>query len=184
MQEEFKKRVSNVVFMGMGEPLLNLQSVVASYHLLNQELGIGGRFITVSTVGAPNAIPRLARANLKSTLAVSIHAPNQVRWGASDMPLIRAECPPCCWRGGCWGVFESPSGACCQSSHSAHAWAPKRPSVTMQALRESIIPSAKAYPIHALMEVCVCVFMPVCAVHVCSCPHVRMSECDSERVSV
>jgi hypothetical protein len=37
-----------------GEPLLNLPSVVKAYHLLNQQIGIGGRFITVSTVGEAN----------------------------------------------------------------------------------------------------------------------------------
>ncbi|PNW88753.1 hypothetical protein CHLRE_01g043000v5 [Chlamydomonas reinhardtii] len=103
VQELYGRRVSNVVFMGMGEPLLNLPSVTRAYHGLNKQIGIGGAFITISTVGVPNAIRRLAGADLKATLAVSLHAPNQ-------------------------------------------------------ALRESIIPSAKAYPIEALLEDCAAYF--------------------------
>lgn len=63
--------------MGMGEPLLNIQAVVAAAAAMREQLGISGRAITVSTVGLPNAIPRLAEHQLTATLAVSIHAPNQ-----------------------------------------------------------------------------------------------------------
>ncbi|KAL0020893.1 hypothetical protein WJX77_007989 [Trebouxia sp. C0004] len=77
VQEEFGTRVSNIVFMGMGEPLLNLPSVMRAHTMLNENLGVGQRHITISTVGVPNAIMKLASHNLQSTLAISIHAPNQ-----------------------------------------------------------------------------------------------------------
>ncbi|KAG2448464.1 hypothetical protein HYH02_006356 [Chlamydomonas schloesseri] len=103
VQELYGRRVTNVVFMGMGEPLLNLPSVTRAYHGLNKQIGIGGAYITISTVGVPNSIRRLAEADTKATLAVSLHAPSQ-------------------------------------------------------ALREAIIPSAKAYPIEALLEDCAAYF--------------------------
>ena len=46
-------RLRAAVFMGMGEPLLNLPSVVKAYHTLNKQLGIGAAYITISTVGEP-----------------------------------------------------------------------------------------------------------------------------------
>ena len=63
--------------MGMGEPLLNLPSTLRAHAMLNESLGIGARHITISTVGVPNAIMKLASHKLQSTLAISIHAPNQ-----------------------------------------------------------------------------------------------------------
>lgn len=77
VQTDFQQRVSNVVFMGMGEPLLNADSVVAAVRCLNQDVGIGQRQITVSTVGIPGHIRRLAQHRLQVTLAVSLHASNQ-----------------------------------------------------------------------------------------------------------
>ena len=139
------QRVSNVVFMGMGEPLLNLPSVLRAHEVLNKDLGIGGwkgtrvtratsctaggllvaaafgarrvgaappaaagpppsmphlhawapslaaagaRHITISTVGVPNAILRMGRLALQSTLAVSIHAPTQVRCGSVECACL------------------------------------------------------------------------------------------------
>lgn len=64
--------------MGMGEPLLNLPAVIPAVRYLQDTLGISGRNITISTVGVPNALRKLAEAQLTATLAVSIHAPNQV----------------------------------------------------------------------------------------------------------
>ncbi len=73
-------RVSNVVFMGMGEPLANYRSVVASVRRITdpvpQGLGISRRSVTVSTVGLVPAMARLAAENLGVTLAVSLHAPD------------------------------------------------------------------------------------------------------------
>jgi 23S rRNA (adenine2503-C2)-methyltransferase len=77
VQEDFQQRVSNVVFMGMGEPLLNVDAVLGAVRCLNQDIGIGQRLLTVSTVGIPGAIRRLAEFNLQITLAVSLHASNQ-----------------------------------------------------------------------------------------------------------
>jgi 23S rRNA (adenine2503-C2)-methyltransferase len=99
VQEEFGQRVSNVVFMGMGEPLLNLENVLGAVRSINQDIGIGQRLITISTVGIPGHIHRLARFELQVTLAVSLHASNQ-------------------------------------------------------AVRETLIPSARKYPIEALLEEC------------------------------
>jgi 23S rRNA (adenine2503-C2)-methyltransferase len=77
VQEDFQQRVSNVVFMGMGEPLLNLENVVAAVRALNEDIGIGQRSLTISTVGIPGRIAQLADYDLQVTLAVSLHASNQ-----------------------------------------------------------------------------------------------------------
>jgi 23S rRNA (adenine2503-C2)-methyltransferase len=77
VQEDFQRRVSHVVFMGMGEPLLNLPSAIAAIQSINRDLGIGQRSLTLSTVGLPQKIRELARYHLQVTLAVSLHAPNQ-----------------------------------------------------------------------------------------------------------
>lgn len=77
VQEDFQRRVSNIVFMGMGEPLLNTDAVVGAVRSLNQDVGIGQRMITVSTVGIPGHIRRLAEQQMQITLAVSLHASNQ-----------------------------------------------------------------------------------------------------------
>ncbi|CAG7874153.1 unnamed protein product [Brassica rapa] len=99
IEDVFKHRVTNVVFMGMGEPMLNLKSVLDAHRCLNKDIEIGQRMITISTVGVPNTIKKLAAHKLQSTLAVSLHAPNQ-------------------------------------------------------SLREKIVPSAKAYPLEAIMSDC------------------------------
>lgn len=77
VQEDFEQRVSNVVFMGMGEPLLNTENVLGAIKSLNQDVGIGQRSLTVSTVGIRDRIRQLAQNHLQITLAVSLHAPNQ-----------------------------------------------------------------------------------------------------------
>ncbi|MEH2350121.1 MAG: 23S rRNA (adenine(2503)-C(2))-methyltransferase RlmN [Nostoc sp.] len=99
VQEDFQQRVSNVVFMGLGEPLLNTENVLASLKSLNQDIGIGQRSLTVSTVGIRDRIREFAQNNLQITMAVSLHAPNQ-------------------------------------------------------ALREKLIPSARAYPLEDLLAEC------------------------------
>ena len=65
------------VFMGMGEPLLNLRNVLPALEFLIGNMGIGARHITVSSVGVPNSIMMLAARRLQATLAISLHAPNQ-----------------------------------------------------------------------------------------------------------
>ncbi|CAN1798202.1 Probable dual-specificity RNA methyltransferase RlmN [Linum perenne] len=97
IEEIFKHRVTNVVFMGMGEPMLNLKAVLGAHRCLNKDVEIGQRMITISTVGVPNTIKKLSTHKLQSTLAFSIHAPNQK-------------------------------------------------------LRETIVPSAKSYPLDAIMK--------------------------------
>ncbi|MCC5899477.1 MAG: 23S rRNA (adenine(2503)-C(2))-methyltransferase RlmN [Phormidium sp. BM_Day4_Bin.17] len=99
VQGEFGDRVSNIVFMGMGEPLLNVDNVLGALRCLNQDVGIGARSMTISTVGIPGQIRRLADHHLQSTLAVSLHSSNQ-------------------------------------------------------ALREQLIPSARQYPLEALLAEC------------------------------
>jgi 23S rRNA (adenine2503-C2)-methyltransferase len=73
-------RVSNVVFMGMGEPLANYKTVVAALHRLidpaPEGLGMSARGITVSTVGLVPRIRQLAEEGMPVTLAVSLHAPD------------------------------------------------------------------------------------------------------------
>lgn len=67
---------THIVFMGMGEPLLNLQNVLSTIHLMHDEMGIAMRHITVSTVGILAGIEKLAQEKLQLTLAVSLHAPD------------------------------------------------------------------------------------------------------------
>jgi 23S rRNA (adenine2503-C2)-methyltransferase len=73
-------RVSNIVFMGMGEPLANYNSVLAAVRRISDPapdgLGISQRSITVSTVGLVPAIARLTAEGLTARLAVSLHAPD------------------------------------------------------------------------------------------------------------
>ena len=99
LEDLFDRRATNVVFMGMGEPLLNLREVLRAHRCLNRDVGIGGRYFTISTVGVPNTLSKLAAHRLQATLAVSLHAPNQI-------------------------------------------------------LREKLVPSAKAYPLEALLKDC------------------------------
>lgn len=71
-------QITNVVFMGMGEPMANYSAVTRAIRILNAPwgLGIGARRITVSTVGLPAAIKRFATFDIPVTLALSLHAPN------------------------------------------------------------------------------------------------------------
>ncbi|MGH3611943.1 MAG: 23S rRNA (adenine(2503)-C(2))-methyltransferase RlmN [Pseudonocardia sp.] len=73
-------RLSNVVFMGMGEPLANYQRVVAAVRRITEPapdgLGISARGVTVSTVGLVPAMDKLAAEGLAVTLAVSLHTPD------------------------------------------------------------------------------------------------------------
>ena len=105
IREAIGRRPTHIVFMGMGEPMLNLHTVLNSIRCINDDLGIGQRRITISTVGVPNTLSALSSSALEIlgraqfTLAISLHAPNQE-------------------------------------------------------LRESLIPSAKLYPIDRLLEDC------------------------------
>ncbi|MCH9713937.1 MAG: 23S rRNA (adenine(2503)-C(2))-methyltransferase RlmN [Cyanobacteria bacterium] len=83
VREVMGQRPSHVVFMGMGEPLLNIDAVLAAIDCLCTDLGMAQRQITVSTVGVPKTLPTLAERALERlgrtqfTLAVSLHAPDQ-----------------------------------------------------------------------------------------------------------
>lgn len=68
-------RISHVVFMGMGEPLLNLDNVVGAIEILHEEVGLSYRHITVSTVGLASKILELADHGLPIHLALSLHSP-------------------------------------------------------------------------------------------------------------
>lgn len=92
-------RLSNVVFMGMGEPLANYRAVVDAVRRLvapaPDGLGLSARGITVSTVGLVPAIDKLAAEGLPVTLALSLHAPDDE---------LRSELVPITTR---WGVDEA-----------------------------------------------------------------------------
>jgi len=68
--------LTNVVFMGMGEPLANFDATRAAVECIHHDFGISARRITVSTVGVVPGMRRLADAGLPVTLAVSLHAPD------------------------------------------------------------------------------------------------------------
>jgi 23S rRNA (adenine2503-C2)-methyltransferase len=70
------RRLGNVVFMGMGEPLANLDRVWPAVERLHGDLGLSARHLTVSTVGLVPGIRRLAAEDLPVNLAVSLHAAN------------------------------------------------------------------------------------------------------------
>jgi len=71
-----ERRVSNIVFMGMGEPMANEPTVWASVERMHGDLGISARHITISTVGIVPGIRTLATRPLPVNLAVSLHAAN------------------------------------------------------------------------------------------------------------
>ncbi len=75
IQRDTGLKVSNVVFMGQGEPLLNLDNVLGAIEILNKNFQIGIRRITVSTCGIIPQIKKLAAMDFQPTLAISLHAP-------------------------------------------------------------------------------------------------------------
>jgi len=74
------QRISNVVYMGMGEPLLNYDAVLKSVRILNHPAGknIGIRHLTISTCGIVSAIRKLADEDMRPRLAISLNAPTDV----------------------------------------------------------------------------------------------------------
>ena len=68
--------ITNIVFMGMGEPLMNRRAVLPTLRILNAGYGVGARPITVSTVGVVPGIREMAAMPEQYRLAVSLHAPN------------------------------------------------------------------------------------------------------------
>ncbi|MBC5804182.1 MAG: 23S rRNA (adenine(2503)-C(2))-methyltransferase RlmN [Candidatus Eremiobacteraeota bacterium] len=84
------KKITNIVFMGQGEPFANYESVMDAVALLNDPhgFGLGHRHITISTVGLVPQIERFAQAALQVNLAVSLHAPTDAQ-RAALMPVNR-----------------------------------------------------------------------------------------------
>ena len=76
MREAAPRRVSNIVFMGMGEPLANYDRVWGAVVRLHGDMGLSARHLTLSTVGIVPGIRRLAAETLPVNLAVSLHAAN------------------------------------------------------------------------------------------------------------
>lgn len=74
IQRDTGLKVTNIVFMGQGEPLLNLDNVLAALKIFNEDFQIGARRITISTSGIIPQINKLAEIELQSTLAISLHA--------------------------------------------------------------------------------------------------------------
>lgn len=84
------KKITNVVFMGMGEPFLNYDNVLEAIRILNDKdkFNLGTRRISVSTAGLPQQIRRFSDENFEVNLAISLHAPNdKLRSGL--MPINR-----------------------------------------------------------------------------------------------
>jgi len=83
IENEMNRKVTNVVFMGMGEPLLNINELLFSIRSINEDFQISQRRITVSTVAVPKMINKLSAKSFQLlgkcqfTLAISLHASNQ-----------------------------------------------------------------------------------------------------------
>ena len=75
IQRDTGLKVTNIVFMGQGEPLLNLDNVLKAMEIFNNDFQIGARRITISTSGIIPGIEKLAELDMQSTLAISLHAP-------------------------------------------------------------------------------------------------------------
>ncbi len=97
MLKKDKSVVTNIVFMGMGEPLLNLKAVEAAIRIFTDKnkMGMSERRITISTSGITDKLQELIKHGYKGRLALSLHAPNQVLREqimpiAKQYPLSRA----------------------------------------------------------------------------------------------
>ena len=83
IENEMNRKVTNIVFMGMGEPLLNIDELLLSIRSINEDFQISQRRITVSTVAVPKMINKLYEKSFQIfskcqfTLAISLHASNQ-----------------------------------------------------------------------------------------------------------
>ncbi len=83
IENEMNRKVTNIVFMGMGEPLLNIDELLLSIRSINQDFQLSQRKITISTVAIPKMIRKLSAKSFQMlekcqfTLAISLHASNQ-----------------------------------------------------------------------------------------------------------
>lgn len=93
IQKDVGKRISNVVLMGIGEPLDNYDNVIKFLRILNDEngLNIGFRHISLSTCGIVPKILKLAKQNIPLTLSISLHAPND-ELRSQLMPINKKYC--------------------------------------------------------------------------------------------
>ena len=91
VEQDQNIRISNVVFMGIGEPLDNYDNVVKAIRIINDQKGlsIGARHISISTSGLVPNIYRLAKENIQCTLSISLHATNNKK-RSSMMPVNNA----------------------------------------------------------------------------------------------
>lgn len=78
IQADTGLKVTNIVYMGQGEPLLNFDNLIRSINIFREQFQVGARRITVSTCGLIPQINKLADLDFQSTLAISLHAPNQM----------------------------------------------------------------------------------------------------------
>lgn len=85
-QEHYDHPLTNIVYMGMGEPLLNYSNVLKSVALIKEGLGMSPKRITVSTVGIAKMIKKLADDDVKFNLALSLHAADDEK-RSSIMPI-------------------------------------------------------------------------------------------------
>jgi len=88
VEQDEKIRISNIVFMGIGEPLDNYDNVVNAIRIINNQKGlsIGARHISISTSGLVPKIYKLAEENIQCTLSISLHASNNEK-RSSMMPV-------------------------------------------------------------------------------------------------
>ena len=88
VEQDQNIRISNVVFMGIGEPLDNYDNVVRAIRIINNQKGlsIGARHISISTSGLVPNIYRLAKENIQCTLSISLHVTNNKK-RSSMMPV-------------------------------------------------------------------------------------------------
>lgn len=77
IQADTGLKVTNIVYMGQGEPLLNFDNLIGSINVFREQFQVGARRITVSTCGIIPQINKLAELDFQSTLAISLHASNQ-----------------------------------------------------------------------------------------------------------
>ncbi len=91
VQRDLKERISNVVFMGIGEPFDNYENVIKAIHVLNHPKGlnIGARHISISTSGVVPRIYSLADENIQCTLSISLHSSNNEK-RSELMPINKA----------------------------------------------------------------------------------------------
>lgn len=88
IQADTGLKVTNIVYMGQGEPLLNFDNLLNSIKIFREQFQVGARRITVSTCGIIPQINKLAQLDFQSTLAISLHAPNQEK-RQSIMPVAK-----------------------------------------------------------------------------------------------